>query len=943
MELAGTEKVQKDRKVESKDHPRVAWLSLDERDNDTVSFWIYVIVALQTIAPEIGATTLSLLEPPPTSLPLSMPRIQHRVNQEYASEANAEKASELDRIQAVLTVLINEITSLQTDKDNHPLILVLDDYHVVEKESIHAGLSFFLEHLPPSSKGLHLIISGRTDPPLPLSRLRSRRELNELDLTDLRFTPDEASTFLNQVMKLDLSAKDVTELEARTEGWIVGLQMAAQFIMGRSPANMDSVRSTTADQQFFNPTELIRSFSGSHRDVVDYLTDEVLLQQPVEIQYFLLQTSILDRLCGQLCDAVCCLEDAFHPMKAEEQFAQDILEHLEAANLFIVPLDNERKWFRYHHLFSELLQQRLNRRYPDLAPALHLRASEWYVNEGLIDQAVFHAQAACDFEHAADLIRQHGGDAFSRGEFRQVLSWLEALPEKLVRSHPVLCVFYAYAALINQTNNLELSERWVHEAQTLLDAWSEEGTIQEITPDVYNTVHHNLITLRALIARARAEPHSKVIELIQNALEVIPESDQGLRSILVVQQAVEYLNSGDEQASERALVDAERLGERADFHYTVLVATYLRTLIARRHGRLRDVVNMCHESIETIIEPIEQSGRSMPIGGIIYIALGSVLVEWNDISGADRALIKGLESTKLLPMADAQFAGILAMARLRSAQRNFAWYPDLEILFKQHENWPQDFTDMFWSRFWLLQPPQESHYMELALRWAEEHKFETADWDWGIWEQLTRARIIIRQIQDSPTSRSKPDLYPVLVFLDAQYQIVESYGWSELMIDTLIVQALAFQSQGRKAVALKAVERALSLGESEGYTRIFLDEGLPMAHLLYGVAQRGKYPKYVGKLLAAIETIPIVETEGTHRRSSTKEQKAHPIPLIEPLTQREVEVLHLLAEGLSNRAIAQRLHISLSTVKRHNANIYGKLTVQNRTQAVARARDFGLL
>ena len=324
---------------------------------------------------------------------------------------------------------------------------MLDDYHVIETAAIHAGLTFLLDHLPPAG-GLHLVIAGRTDPPLPLSRLRGRGQLNELHTTDLRFTPDEASTFLNQVMGLGLSAQDVAALEARNEGWIVGLQMAALAIMGRSSGIIDQVRTPIPDHQPLTTAEFIRSFTDGDRFVLDYLTDEVLLQQPADVQTFLLQTSILDRLCGPLCDAVCLQGTAVSPaLEGEGPSAQDMLERLEAANLFIVPLDSERKWFRYHHLFAELLRQRLNRRHPDLAPTLHLRASEWYVQEGLIDQAVSHALAARDYERAAGLIQQHAGDAFDRGEFSLVLGWLEALPEELVRSRPLLCVIYAYSAM----------------------------------------------------------------------------------------------------------------------------------------------------------------------------------------------------------------------------------------------------------------------------------------------------------------------------------------------------------------------------------------------------------------------------------------------------------------------------------------------------------------
>jgi LuxR family maltose regulon positive regulatory protein len=928
----------RDRVSQTETHNRVAWLSLDERDNDPDHFWIYIVAALQTIAPGLGATTLALLEPQPVAPSLSMAPIQHRAEKETSHEPRPGKAIESDRTEVALTALINEIAATQPDGDHHPLILVLDDYHVIETEAIHAGLTFLLDHLPPA-RGLHLVIASRSDPPLPLSRLRGRGQLNELDETDLRFTPDEASTFLNKVMGLELSAQDVADLEARTEGWIVGLQMAAQSIIGRSSGILDSVRSPTTDRQPSTATEFIRSFTGSHRDVVDYLTDEVLLQQPAEVQTFLLQTSILDRLCGPLCDAVCTQRIADSPpLEAMGQSAQDTLEYLDTANLFIVPLDSERIWFRYHHLFAELLRQRVNRRHPDLPPALHLRASEWYAKEGLIDQAVYHALMAGDYEHVADLIQQHVGDAFGRGQFKLILGWMEALPDELVRSRPLLCVVYAFSAM---GDNLELADHWIEEAQTSLTTWSQDEELSSADPDLYDMVNRHVATFRAITARGRGVSSEEVVELIQTALEVVPESDLLNRSLLATQLAIEKLNAGYEETAERNFAEAIRLGESGGFHYIHMVATYALAIIARRRGCLRDVAAMCRRSIASIVEPIERSGRRIPVGGFTYITLGRVLVEWNDLTGAELALTKGLASTKLLPMDDAQLAGYMAMARLRIAQGDVERLPHLDGLILQNEGWFKEWADMIRARVWLMRSHREPYCLEPALRWAEKRKLKPEDWDGGIWEQLTRARVFIMRSRVTPSAQDLSGLQPVLDFLDAQLQIVEMHGWVEWMINTLIVQALAFQAQGREDQALKALERALTLAEPEGYTRIFLDEGLPMARLLYRVAQRSVIPDYAGKLLAAFDTPPTERVDMTVGFPTTKVRDT--LSIVEPLTPREIEVLQLIAEGLSNREIAQRLSISLSTVKRHNANIYGKLATHNRTQAVARARDLGLL
>jgi LuxR family maltose regulon positive regulatory protein len=366
------------------------------------------------------------------------------------------------------------------------------------------------------------------------------------------------------------------------------------------------------------------------------------------------------------------------------------------------------------------------------------------------------------------------------------------------------------------------------------------------------------------------------------------------------------------------------------------MATFMLTIIARRHGRLRHIAELCRKSLASIVEPIERSGQRMPVGSIINIMLGSVLVEWNDLSDANRVLTKGLESAKLLTPDEAHLTGYLALARLRIAQGNVERLPDFDEFFQISKDWFKVWADMIQPRIWLMRSHREPHYLELAFRWAGEKQLEPQDWDWNIYEHLTRARALVMQSQVAPPARGQLGLQPVLDFLEAQYHIVEAHGWVDWMIDTLIVQALAFQAQGRDDEALKSLEQALTLAGPEGYTRIFLDEGPPMMRLLYQAAQRGIYPEYAGQLLAAFEIAPV-------SKAPEPPPAVHPAPAVEPLTLRETEVLQLIAEGLSNREIAQRLFISLSTVKRHAATIFGKLAVYNRTQAVARGRDLGLL
>jgi LuxR family maltose regulon positive regulatory protein len=327
--------------------------------------------------------------------------------------------------------------------------------------------------------------------------------------------------------------------------------------------------------------------------------------------------------------------------------------------------------------------------------------------------------------------------------------------------------------------------------------------------------------------------------------------------------------------------------------------------------------------------------------------LGSVLVEWNDFSGAERALSKGLEASKLMPLDEAEVTGRFALARLMFAQGETGGLRDMNDLLPQAERWSPEFMDMIRAHLWLMRSHQDPHYLALALPWAGNGRLETGEWDWDIFTQLTRARVFIMQSRVDPLARSQQELQPVLDFLDAQYRFTEAHGWVGWMIDTLIAQALAFQVQGKEDEALQALGRTLTFAEPEGYTRIFLDEGLPMARLLYKAVQRGIMPEYAGKLLAAFNATLTDEADATIRRPMTRVQDSssivRPVPVVEPLTQRETEVLKLIAEGLSNREIALRLFISLSTVKRHNATIFSKLAVYNRIQAVARGRDLGLL
>jgi LuxR family maltose regulon positive regulatory protein len=870
-------------------YPEFSWLSLDKGDNDPNTFWSYVLAALRTIPSlfeaDVGGTLLAAIQS--TGL------------------ATGGASVPLERI---LTGLINQIAALpEDDRPDRRYVLVLDDYHTILEKTIHEGLTFLLDHLPPQ---LHLVIASRADPPLPLSRLRGRHQLTELNETDLRFTPEEAGVFLKQVMGLELPQEHVTTLEARTEGWIVGLQMAALSMQRKD-------RTHAAD--------FVSAFTGSHRYVLDYLTDEVLLHQSQDTQTFLMRTAILDRLCGPLCDAV-----------TGKGNGQLILERLDRANLFIVPLDDQRHWYRYHHLFAGLLRERLARTHPDLVPGLHRKASVWLEREDLITEAMSHLLAIADYERAADLVEKHAPKMAQRGEFIILEGSLKALPEDLVRTRPILCLVSAW---INLPHSLELADEWT---QSAMEAFALMAPDADKLDADYRAITAEVLEIQATIALHRGDPPEKVMDLTLQVLERVPENEASLRASPLIRLGWCYINSGDEAAADRAFLQSKKLAEASGHHSLALQAVWPRVEIARRQGRMRDAAEICRDALKEIVQPLEQLRQVVPPCGLVYIALGRILLERNQLEEAEHDLTHGLElSEAFVPQHDARLEAHIALAYLWLAQGNLDKLPDLNLLAQQ--NWPQfsGYLAAHQARVWQRLSEHDPQYLGKAVRWAKGCELKLEADTWSIFSSLVVARVRIAQHQTTISGKQKPDLSSVLAFLGRLEQLVQERGWNEPLLETLIVTAMTHHALGSGDLALATLERALILSEPEGYIRSFLDEGLPMARLLYQAAQRGLMPEYTGRLLAAFDAPPTERANATVGLPTTRIRDS--LTLVEPLTPREIEVLQRIAEGLSNREIAHRLSISLSTVKRHNANIYGKLLVNNRTRAIARARDLGLL
>ena len=849
----------------------IAWLSLDEGDNDPTRFLAYFIAALQRIQTDIGEAALATLrshKPPPAEV--------------------------------FLTGLINEITAVGLG----PFALVLDDYHLIKTQPIHDALAFLLDHLPPQ---MHLVVATRADPPLPIARLRARGQLTELRLTDLRFTLDEATEFLNQVTGLNLSTDDVAILASRTEGWIAGLQMAAVSMQGQEDV-----------------TSFINAFRGSDRYILDYLVEEVLHRQSNTVQTFLLQTSVLERLTGPLCDAMLEIGDWRSKISAQEQSpisnlqstSQQVLEQLEAANLFIVPLDNERKWYRYHRLFADLLQQRLHQAQPDRVSILHRRASEWHEQNGFIGAAIEHALSAEDLERAARLIEQAAEAALMRSEVATLLRWVDALPDELVHARPTLCLFHAWALLLGG-----------HPIDKV------ESRLQSVDGDA--DLAAKTAPLRAFVAIFQGQLQ-RAVELSQEALEQLAEDDLFLRSVATWMLAISDMMDGNLVGGTQTLGEIVRMSQEAG---NVMIAVMTTCTLAELHmtqGRLGQAKATYHQALELATD---DQGQRLPIAGLALIGLGELEREWNNLETAEQYLTEGIAQIEQWGEIGA-LDGYIFLAYVKQARGDRAGAAEA-IQKAQQLAVKFDATEMddvlAGAHQAYLSAMQGA--LEPAWRWIEERKL-TADAalaemeerlsgalssynrQWRTVEYLALTRLLITQDQYDRA----------LAILELLIKIAEQHRLNSRVIKFQVFKAMIYQAQGDSTQALATLERALSLAELEGYVRVFVDEGEPMVTLLRQAAGRGIAVEYVDKLLAALET-----------KDKRRMTKLPPSSLIESLSEREMEVLRLLTTHLSSTEIAEELYISVNTVRYHIKSIYGKLGVHRRADAVDRARELNLL
>jgi LuxR family maltose regulon positive regulatory protein len=880
----------------------VAWLSLDERDNNPARFWTYLLAALRQIDASIGSMGQTIL--------------------------NAGH-SQVQTNEALVTMLINDLAAVPGN-----YILVLEDYHLIEAEAIHTAMGFLLDHAPGQ---MHLVLISRTDPPFPLTRLRVRDELTELGEADLRFTPAEAVVFLNQTMGLDLDPVDVAALEARTEGWVAGLQLAALSMHGRRDTH-----------------SFVQAFTGSHRYVIDYLAEEVLSRQPAHIRGFLLQTSILDRLSGPLCDAVierlqidasgngASVNDGSgsgglsdNGTSLGQATGQAMLEYLEQANLFIIPLDDGRRWYRYHHLFADFLREHLQKLVSAAELiALHHRACAWYAQQGLYVEAVDHALAAQDPEQAAPFIEQLALSMLTQGEVSTLQNWLLKLPARLIQTRPRLSLAWAWAKVItNEWDDVEPLLQWAERSLAGDGRDSVETGLGH--DDAYvSGLWGEVAAIRSMILGNTGEVE-QAIALSRQALEQLPEDNLILRSVITMNLGAAYELIGDLAGASQKITEAIAIAETADNLITVLSGTGSLAQLHEEQGRLHHAAKMYQQAIRVVEKQAEargHPGRPLPIAGWAYSGLAEILREQNQLEAAQPYLVTCLE---LASHGDIilrnKVIGQLILARIRQAQGGEA---DAMAAIEEaarltHRRSPLTlWVEAVRTRLWLMQGN-----LQAAAHWARSWDLPVDDGlKYAVFpgEYSTLVRVFVAQER----------LDEAAALLARMHAVAESSGRLGRLLELLILQALILYRQGDVTKALAPLAHALSIAERGGYVRIFVDEGAPMAALLQEATVRDLASTYGYQLLAVFD--PNIAHQGPNRQvpGQTEVQVS---PLLEPLSDRELEVLRLVASGLSNQDIADRLVIAVSTVKSHTNKIFGKLAVQNRTQAVAKARDLGLL
>ena len=844
----------------------VAWLSLDAGDSDPARFWRHALAALDRARPGIAERITPLLEPPaPPSF------------------------------DGLVTALINELAAQAADGE---VLLLLDDYHLIDSQQVHASLMFLLDHLPPE---LHLVLAARADPPLALARLRARGQLTELRAAELRFTSEEAAALLREAIGAELPEAVVAALAARTEGWAAGLRLAALSLRGRPDAS-----------------GFVATFSGSHRYVLDYLAEEVLDHQSEQVRGFLIETSMLERLSGELCDAV-----------TGRTGSQAMLEAVEAAGLFLVSLDEVRGWWRYHQLFADLLRARLQQERPDRVPVLHRAAAAWYEKHGLPDDAIRHALAAGDAVWAARLIEQHFDDHFLRGEIATIQRWLAAPPSRTVESRPRLCVAQAWIALL--TTDVETAEVALDAAERALTHAADEAFEPSVGTgaSLLVNVPAAIALERAYLAELRGDTDG-MATFASQALAGLGDGEQMLDSVTRLQLAgADWLHGRGRQA-ERALLPLTARWRAAGQRSFALRGFYLLGQVQRAQATLDAAARTYRQAVEIGTPP----GRpALPSAGVGYEGLAELAYQRNDLDAALRHVTDGIADLRRLNWPWPLAFGLATLAWIRQARGDQVGA--LEAMGEAERVAPSpSLADVLVSaqRARLLLAQGD---VSTAALWAEQRGLSPDDEPDYPREPayLVLARVLIATHTPGRA----------LVLLERLHAAAAAQGRIGSVIEIRMLQALALVASGDDAAAVAALAEALTLGHPENYIRIFADEGAPMRALLGQLvaAQRTEH--------AAARAVPLdylarlLHAFGEQHTEPGPGQAAALPGLVEPLTPREVEVLGLLGAGKSNPSIAAELVVTVDTVKKHVSHVLDKLGATNRTEAVTRARQLGLI
>lgn len=845
----------------------VAWLSLGDEDNDPLHYLTYLIAALQSCHAGLGETVLPLLNAP-----------------------------QLPPLNALLTLLLHELSARST-----PLTLVLDDYHLMTAQPLHEAMTFFINHLP---SHLHLVIATRIDPPLPLARWRARNQLVEIRADELRFSPTEATSFLNDVMGLQLTAAQIATLETRTEGWIAGLQLAALSMQGREDI-----------------ASFLQAFSGSHRHVLSYLVEEVLTRCPADTLDFLLQTAILARLSASLCNAV-----------TERRDSQSLLEQIEQANLFLTPLDDTHHWYRYHHLFADVLRQRLQQHYAaEVVADLHRRASTWYQQAGLIDEAIQHALAASAFDQAALLVEQVALPMLLRSEFARLHSWLETLPEAEIKARPLLTLYQVWVLYISGQSHQSAAHLAAVEAMLAADESKRTPAVQGL-----------IVITRARLLR-EAGDLAGAIALSQQALANLPAQEPLLRARITLNLAIAHYLQGDLSAAAHLLTEPITTGHTAQL-IGPMPTIYLKVQILRAQGNLHQALQLCQEGVDLVAR---HKWQDVPASGFLYVTMGDLLRERNELGAAAEYLERGIRLGQAGSHHHILIIGHVWLAWLRQTTGDAAGSQEairvaLQLL-QQHavsRFWPLPAAACTQARLWIAQGN-----LIAAHHWAEHSALEQTPAQISYLDETPYLTLVrLRLAEGNPAVAA--------LLLQQLHQAATAAERNGSLLEILMLQAITCAAQQQRERALAVLTQALRLAGgpmgAEGYVRLFVDEGATLRLLLAECRVRlvdVRLRAYLDRLLAAFDhpSSTNAAPNGVETPRPRNQQPGASRLLVEPLSEREREVLQLVAAGLSNSQIAEQLIVTTGTIKTHINHIFGKLGAQSRTQAVAHARELGLL